>query len=71
MGKTSYTIQENDFLINGKKTYTELEKSNPKVHGLLFNARFIQGVFNDKTRSIKRNITALASSFLPTRTRRS
>ncbi|WP_093988096.1 hypothetical protein [Massiliimalia timonensis] len=48
MAKTSYSIKGVDFYINGQKTYTELSKSDPKVHGLLFNARFIQGVFEDK-----------------------
>ncbi len=48
MSKTAYQIQGKDFLINGIKTYADLPNSNPAVHGLLFNARFIQGIFEDK-----------------------
>lgn len=47
MSKTKYEIQGQDFLINGKLTYTEIPNSNPACHGLLFNARFIQGLFQD------------------------
>lgn len=46
--RTTYQIQGKDFYINGKKTYSDLPNSNPNIHGLLFNARFIQGVFDDK-----------------------
>ena len=45
--KTVLTIEESKFLINGKKTYTEIPKCQEKYHGLLMNARFIQGVFKD------------------------
>lgn len=48
MPETSVSIQEASFLINGKRTYAEIENSNPGAHGLLMNARFIQGVFDDK-----------------------
>lgn len=48
MPKTSVTIQGESFLINDKFTYSEIENSNPNAHGLLMNARFIQGVFDDK-----------------------
>ncbi|WP_281890681.1 hypothetical protein [Paenibacillus sp. YYML68] len=48
MGKTVLTIEGEHFVINGKKTYSEIEGSKPNVHGLLMNARFIQGVFDDK-----------------------
>jgi hypothetical protein len=51
MGKTIVTVQGEDFLINGKKTYSELPESKDCVHGLLMNARFIQGIFDDKTDS--------------------
>ncbi len=44
--KTKLTITGEDFYINDKKVYSELE--NEKVHGLLMNARFIQGIFDDK-----------------------
>lgn len=47
MGKTTYEIKGQDFYINGKKTYTEIPNNNPQCHGLLFNARFIQALFQD------------------------
>ena len=47
MGKTSYEIKGRDFYINGKLTYSEIPGVNPDAKGLLFNARFIQGCFND------------------------
>lgn len=48
MPKTSIDIQGTNFLINGKKAYSEIEGSKPEAHGLLMNARFIQGIFDDK-----------------------
>ncbi len=48
MSKTNYEIKDVDFYINGAKTYSEIKDSDPNVHGLLFNARFIQGIFDDK-----------------------
>ena len=48
MPKTHVTIQEESFLINGQLSYTEIVDSNPAAHGLLMNARFIQGIFDDK-----------------------
>ncbi len=48
MGKTTIGIENESFLINGKLTYSEIEGSKPGAHGLLMNARFIQGVFDDK-----------------------
>ncbi len=47
MSKTRYEIKGNDFYINGKKTYDEIKNGNENVKGLLFNARFIQGMFDD------------------------
>ena len=47
--KTTVHVQGDKFLINGKLTYSEIEESNPKAHGLLMNARFIQGIFDDKS----------------------
>ena len=49
MSITTLNIREDSFLVNGKKTYSEIENSNGNVHGLLMNARFIQGIFDDKT----------------------
>lgn len=51
MGKTVVSIKGEDFFINGVKTYSEIEGSNTKNQGLLTNARFIQGVFDDKSDS--------------------
>jgi len=48
MGKTTLSIQDESFLINGQLTYQEIAGSNPSAHGLLMNARFIQGIFDDK-----------------------
>ncbi len=48
MSQTKISIQNDLFLINDHLTYTEIENSPPKVHGLLMNARFIQGIFDDK-----------------------
>ena len=47
MSKTKYQIQGRNFLINGKLTYSEIPGNDPSCHGLLFNARFIQGLFQD------------------------
>ncbi|MBO2944384.1 hypothetical protein JJQ72_10430 [Paenibacillus sp. F411] len=48
MNNTILSIQGKHFMINGKKTYSEIPKSRPEAHGLLMNARFIQGVFDDQ-----------------------
>ena len=43
-------VKGEKFLIDGKLTYKEIQESNPEAHGLLMNARFIQGVFDDKAK---------------------
>ena len=48
MSNTNVTIKNESFLINGKKTYNEISNSGENVKGLLLNARFIQGIFDDK-----------------------
>ena len=48
MSNTTVSTQGEAILINGKLTYSEIEGSNPDAHGLLMNARFIQGIFDDK-----------------------
>lgn len=48
MGKTTVSIENESFRINGKLTYSEVAGSTSDVHGLLMNARFIQGIFHDK-----------------------
>ena len=48
MGKTNLSIKGRDFYINGKLVYDEIE-GNSNSKGLLMNARFIQGIFDDKS----------------------
>ncbi|MCB0060904.1 MAG: hypothetical protein KDE19_02270 [Caldilineaceae bacterium] len=48
MSETTLSIQGEKFLCNGQLTYSEIAGSNPAAHGLLMNARFIQGIFDDK-----------------------
>lgn len=48
MSGTSIDIQGGRFLINGAPTYSEVEKGNRAARGLLMNARFIQGIFDDR-----------------------
>lgn len=45
---TKLTIDSTKFLINNQLIYSELKSCNPAYHGLMMNARFIQGVFDDK-----------------------
>lgn len=47
MAKTHLDIRGTSFFIDGKATYSETAGTNPAAHGLLMNARFIQGVFDD------------------------
>lgn len=47
MSKTVISIDNTLFCINGDLTYSEIPASKPEVQGLLMNARFIQGVFDD------------------------
>jgi hypothetical protein len=48
MAETQVAIDGEKILINGKLTYSEIESSREEAHGLLMNARFIQGIFDDK-----------------------
>ena len=48
MMQTKLSINNQHFLINDKLTYAEIPNSNPAAHGLLMNARFIQGIFDDQ-----------------------
>ena len=48
MPKTSLDIHGTQFLINNQLTYADLDGTSPAAHGLLMNARFIQGIFDDK-----------------------
>ncbi len=46
-GKTSLTINDNQFYLNGKLTYEGRYFHHHKIEGLLFNARLVQGIFDD------------------------
>lgn len=46
--KTKLSIIGDKFLINGELTYSEIPTSKEEARGLLMNARFIQGIFDDK-----------------------
>ena len=46
--KTKLSIEGKLFKINGKLVYSEIKGNSPDVHGLLMNARFVQGIFDDK-----------------------
>ena len=48
MPHTHLSISGEKFLINGALTYSEISGSKPAAYGLLMNARFIQGIFDDK-----------------------
>ena len=48
MPNTYISIKNGSFLINNQLIYSNIENSNPNAHGLLMNARFIQGIFDDK-----------------------
>ncbi|MFW5980822.1 MAG: hypothetical protein ACOCRB_02240 [Halanaerobiaceae bacterium] len=48
MSNTKISISGKKFLINGEETYSNIEGINPEVKGLLMNARFIQGIFDDQ-----------------------
>ena len=49
MSKTQLTISGERFRVNGTPVYADLAGTHPDAHGLLMNARFIQGVFDDKS----------------------
>ena len=46
--KTRLSIDGELFKINDRLVYEEIGGSSQQVHGLLMNARFIQGIFDDK-----------------------
>ena len=47
MSKTVLSKSGDKFFINGKLIYSDIKGSNTAAHGLLMNARFIQGIFDD------------------------
>src|SRR5262249_37076347 len=46
--KTVVSIQGREFLVNGRPTYEGRSYEGMKVQGLLFNARMVQGIFDDR-----------------------
>ena len=46
---TRLAIEGTRFLINGSLTYSEIPGCESRFHGLLMNARFIQGIYDDQT----------------------
>lgn len=48
MSKTTLNITNSQFTINNRLTYSDIPGAKPESHGLLMNARFIQGIFDDK-----------------------
>jgi hypothetical protein len=54
-GKTEISIRGDQFLINGRPTYAGRAWQGHRIEGLLFNARLVQGIFDDlnpETRSL-------------------
>ncbi len=47
MRRTYLSIKENQFYINDKLTYEGKYHHHHKIEGLLFNARLVQGIFDD------------------------
>ena len=45
--KTTVTIEEDRFLINGTPTYEGRTWRGMKIEGLLMNSRMVQGIFDD------------------------
>lgn len=48
MSQTTLSVTGETFRINDRLTYSEVPGSKASVQGLLMNARFIQGIFDDK-----------------------
>ena len=46
--KTVVYIVEDQFFINGEPTYKDRHWNGHKIEGLLFNARMVQGIFDDQ-----------------------
>ncbi len=46
---TTLGVRGETFLVNDRPVYSDIPGNRPRVHGLLMNARFIQGIFDDRT----------------------
>ncbi len=53
ISQTSVSIQGDAFYINGKPTYEGRSWEGHKIEGLLFNARLVQGIFDDLNEETK------------------
>lgn len=47
-GKTSVSIVGAEFYLNGQPTYKGRTWNGRQIHGLLFNSRMVQGIFDDR-----------------------
>ncbi len=47
MSQTQLDVRGDSFFINDKPVYSEIPAAPQAIHGLLLNARFIQGIFDD------------------------
>ena len=47
--RTTLSARGERLLINDGEIYAEIAGTDPRIHGLLMNARFIQGIFDDAT----------------------
>ena len=48
MGRSVLGTKGDRILINGQLTYSDIPGTRTEAHGLLMNARFIQGIFDDR-----------------------
>ncbi len=53
--KTSVSIEGEQFIINGELTYKGRVWEGNKIEGLLFNARLVQGIFDDSNPDTRDN----------------
>ena len=52
---TSVSILDTKFLINGRPTYEGRTWNGHSIEGLLFNARLVQGIFDDLNPETREN----------------
>lgn len=53
--KTTVSIDGEDFLINGRKTYAGVSHQGRRIEGLLMNSRMVQAVFDDDNPATRGN----------------
>jgi len=64
---TSVSVKENSFLINGVPTYQGRTWQDHKIEGLLFNARLVQGIFDDSNPNTRKRWKYPKGGFSPYR----